>query len=178
MREYVIYTDGSCYHKNNSGGYATIVISIFDGNHLTVAGSSTNTTVARMEFLAMLDGLEIILEDFTKEAMRKPHEDEIMAYWFSDREDLVKSVNGEYKRKVNQDLWARFDYYNSFIKIKAQFVPRATHKLNIICDKVAGTMRKLPLQNKINEILNEKIQNSFHGGQSSAGRPVGQTVKA
>lgn len=99
----------------------------------TVESGGTQSSVARAEFQALLDGLRIIDEtcvEMTK-AMRLF---DTRIYWVADREDLVLSVarNLEkenmptlYGRKTNSDLWRAFSYYEERFQITPVHFPKS-----------------------------------------------------
>ena len=87
-----IYTDGSCSDNPGPGGWAAIVLSD-NAEPLRLSGHDPKTTNNRMELTAAIKGLEAA-----------PPGSEVTL--FSDSEYLVKTMTRNWKRNVNQDLWA------------------------------------------------------------------------
>ncbi len=89
-----IYTDGSCKGNPGPGGWAAIIEE--DGTKRSLAGREDATTNNRMEMLATIKGLEAI-----------PDQSEVTV--ISDSRYVVNTMTRNWKRKANQDLWARLD---------------------------------------------------------------------
>jgi len=89
-----IYTDGSCLGNPGPGGWAAVIEQ--DGVKRHLAGREDETTNNRMEIMAAIRGLEAI-----------PERVEVTV--FSDSRYLVNTMTRGWKRKANQDLWARLD---------------------------------------------------------------------
>jgi len=93
-----IYTDGSCLGNPGPGGWAAIIL---DTNDVTkkpcrVQGNCPDTTNNRMELLALIKGVSKVPDD------RK-----IKVY--SDSKYVVDTLNKNWKRNVNLDLWEDLD---------------------------------------------------------------------
>lgn len=92
-------------------------------------GAIVGCTVDRMEMTAILEGLQLVIE-MTPWAVREPDEDSLTwrpkVKMFSDRENLVLSIQRVYDRSNSRDLWARFEHYEGLIDIEAQHVLRET----------------------------------------------------
>lgn len=98
----IVYTDGSCLkNPNGPGGYGWIC---FDENenekeedriYLESSGREDSTTNNRMELKAVIDCLEHISFDCLT--------------IYSDSKYVVDSINKNYKRNKNLDLWEEFD---------------------------------------------------------------------
>ena len=89
-----IYTDGSCLVNPGPGGWAAIIEE--DGSKRSLAGREDATTNNRMEILAIIKGLEAT-----------PDHSEV--FIFSDSQYVINTMTRNWKRKANQDLWARLD---------------------------------------------------------------------
>ena len=90
-----IYTDGSCLNNPGPGGWGVVVFS--DGDEpLRISGHEPDTTNNRMELMAAIKGLEAA-----------PAGMPVALY--SDSSYLVNTMTRNWKRRVNQDLWARLD---------------------------------------------------------------------
>ena len=115
MSQFGLYTDGSGLELDGFGGWACLVIAP-DGRRIINTGGSTGTTVDRMEFTALLEGLESILKLWDDPLFNRA-DDSIVVHWHSDRESLVKSAQAIYGRKSAHDLWLRFDHYAEKMQI-------------------------------------------------------------
>ena len=103
-----IYTDGSCHGNPGPGGWAAIIEE--DGAKRNLAGREDNTTNNRMEMLAAIKGLEAI-------------SDRSEVTVFSDSQYLVNTMTRGWKRKANQDLWARMDAVVGSRRVHWEWVP-------------------------------------------------------
>ena len=118
-----IYTDGSG-HVNGFGGWAAFIATP-DRTHKDFRiGSANGTSVDRMEFTALLEGLQgayemldRLLQSRFDDPKWKPN-----ISWFTDRESLLNSVKRIYGRSNCLDLWARFQFYESRMIITGNFV--------------------------------------------------------
>jgi len=103
-----------------------------------------------MEHEALLMGLQFICE--TLQMSTEHHRSNILrkatVFWLSDREDLVLSCAGIYRRKHNADLWHRQAWYEAVLDIHPFYAPRATTEGNLEMDELAGAARKMALDFK------------------------------
>ena len=60
MREFTIYTDGSCLNNPGPGGWAAIIIDKATGEREEISGGNVDTTNNRMEILAVISALRKI----------------------------------------------------------------------------------------------------------------------
>lgn len=124
---------------------------------------TTNGTVQRGELMALLDGLHQLtllygihehkdLERIAGHSLKAdlsdfPRDRRAKVLWTSDRENLVLTAalgpDGRtfYTRRGDMDLWARFDFYASWIQITPRHVPRNSELDMEWADGVAGTVR-------------------------------------
>ena len=89
-----IYTDGACRGNPGPGGWAAVILE--DGSQRELHGKEAPTTNNRMELLAVIKGLAAV-----------PQSAEVTVY--SDSTYVVNTMTKGWKRKANQDLWARLD---------------------------------------------------------------------
>jgi cyclic pyranopterin phosphate synthase len=89
-----IYTDGACIGNPGPGGWAAIIVD--GGDRKEIAGREQKTTNNRMEMMAAAEGL----------AETPPGSSVTVE---SDSQYLVNTMTRNWKRKANQDLWARLD---------------------------------------------------------------------
>jgi len=141
--EFVVFTDGAGY-QDGYGGSAAIVASARHGKMFHRVLAATGTSVDRSEFVALLIGLRAILDEmcWTSDVRLKAMSViPVKVLWYSDRESLVKSVNGEYGRKAQPDLWHLFAWYERYFQVHAVHVPRKTNSLQDVTDRMASEAR-------------------------------------
>ena len=95
VTEITIYTDGSCLNNPGPGGWGAVLLSE-DGEPSRLSGHEPDTTNNRMELTAAIKGLEAV-----------PAGAPVALY--SDSSYLVNTMTRNWKRRANQDLWARLD---------------------------------------------------------------------
>lgn len=91
-----IYTDGAYSSKKESGGWSCYCPEL----KLKMCGKELNTTNNRMELTAVIKILEFL-------DMSKIYDKEIIIW--SDSKYLVETMNGNFKKKTNLDLWDQLD---------------------------------------------------------------------
>lgn len=134
MKEFKLYTDGSCLNNGNNGtgGYCAILLDS-DSTSLTIKGGQADTTNVRMEMLAIIKGLE---------ALKEPSQVEL----YCDCEMLVNAINlwlkgwiiNKFKKRANVDLWKEYLAVSQAHEIKAIWI-RAHNgdELNEMCNAIA-----------------------------------------
>lgn len=141
--DYLLYTDGSGYTDKIGGWcfYLKDLEPIDKKNDVFDAmGGTTFTSVYRMEFTALLEGLRQI--QFLNEA--KGLKDATVE-WFSDNSSLVDVIakEGHSKSKDIKDLWKLYKYYvTQGIEVKGNYISR--DNVNIyhnLADLHASTVR-------------------------------------
>ncbi len=122
----IIYTDGSSLGNPGPGGFAGIIL--IDGKETIVKGGEPHTTNNRMEMRAMIEALKWI--------KKNAPQSQIMLY--SDSNLLVQSLNLNWKRKKNLDLWKDLDEARKGLMVNFQWVKaHNTDIWNNRCDKIA-----------------------------------------
>jgi len=123
-----LWTDGSG-HEDGFGGWSCLASTPDKLVQRFAMGSVSGTSVDRMEFTAMIEGLRLVLEMWKKfpgvyenpmsdnPTLKKPR-----VLWFSDRESLVLSVKKVYSRDNCPDLWEAFSYYENLMYITARHI--------------------------------------------------------
>lgn len=102
----VVYTDGSCLkNPGGPGGYAFIVIN--DDNEIHYSEGCKETTNNREELKAVIESLDFIIND---------------CIIYTDSQYVINCANGKWKRKVNLDLWDKFDTMSKNKSIKFEWV--------------------------------------------------------
>jgi ribonuclease HI len=131
--DYYLYTDGSG-HTDKIGGSCAVVFNCATQEEKIIVSGRNYTTVPRQEFFALLLGLEYIqsTNSFSGQTI----------HWYSDCESLVQSVNREYSRSSNKDLWHLFDFYERDYEIIAEHIEREDERM-IEADTHASSMRQI-----------------------------------
>lgn len=152
--DFEIYTDGSGW-RDGYGGAAVVINSTPHNIRETVIMGCSYTTVERMEFEALLLGLQSIIQlkkwsdAELAELAKTPPE----VFWLSDRESLVLGVrrgeNGDsiYARRSAPDLWHRFSFYEQLFSINAFYAGRNQISDQALADQLAGEARALFQEN-------------------------------
>lgn len=143
MTDFTLWTDGSGYQDGFSG-YCAIARCNIKGLEQTqmTMGGFTASTVARAEMSGLLEGVELIRQMVGKMPQYNLAGQKVTVEWFSDREDLVKSVKNEYGRKSSPDLWARFENYEREMTVFPTWVSRDSGIPEMLaCDMHASTLR-------------------------------------
>lgn len=129
-----LFTDGSAWTGDRSGGWAWIAIDCFGGES-SRCGAVQDTTNNRMEMMAWIKGLEDLHQALGS--------CEVLV--FSDSENVGKAVMLEgWGRKANRDLWKRLDRaielhdYVEWVFVRGH----SQHPYNDRVDKMASRARK------------------------------------
>lgn len=152
---WTLWTDGSG-HADGYGGYAGIGLRIPDltgkSARFTVSGALDGTTVNRAEFTGFLECLQKIDRHealLSKAGITQYPALPVTVRWFSDRENLVLAVlrdrqSGEpvYSRRTDQDLWARYEWYEPRISVLPVHNKRNVLHFQAMCDKIASDGRR------------------------------------
>ena len=123
------YTDGAYSSTKNKGGWAVYCPEY----KLRLCNSEIQTTNNRMEVMAAIKALEFVDES-------KLPEKNIVIY--SDSKYLIETMNGNFRKKTNLDLWdklsdlcdALFNKKITWIHVKGH----SGHTENEIVDKLAN----------------------------------------
>lgn len=129
----VVFTDGSASYKDRSGGWGWIAIDAQD-TEITNSGSEHNTTVNRMELMAVIDALIHLFETYGSCC--------ILIY--SDSEYVVLGCRDPNRvRRKNKDLWNKLDAaIRSHEYIEWNHVRgHSDSHYNDVADKLAGEAR-------------------------------------
>lgn len=140
-----IYTDGSLSGTSRFGGWSAVLISLNPTYAKEITGAEADTTVPRMELLAVIKALEELNRGCD-------------IYLFSDSRYVISGIgllpywkNSGWKKKdgvevANLDLWKRYDdLVNKFHhKVRANWVKgHANNYYNNRCDALAVHARKV-----------------------------------
>jgi len=128
-----IFTDGSSLGNPGPGGFCAIIK--IDDREVAVKGGSVDTTNNRMEMSAIIAGLYWVRKNYPKE--------KICAV-YSDSSLVIDTLNKNWKRKKNLDLWEKMDsIIAEFDDISLNWIRgHAGHKENEQADKIAVTEAK------------------------------------
>jgi ribonuclease HI len=89
-----LFTDGSSYYEDETGGWAWVAIDCYEGLE-TGSGAASGTTNNRMEMQAWIEGLNAMAESLGP--------CQVLVY--CDSEIVGRGFSGVYARKKNTDLW-------------------------------------------------------------------------
>ncbi len=139
MKEYLIYTDGSCLGNPGAGGWATVIIDTETGEQKEFFGGEGYTTNNRMELTAALvalkntspgDEINLVTDSsYLKNAFTAGW----LAKW---KKTGWKTSAG--KPVKNQDLWVELDSLIKTRQVNFRWVKgHAGNDLNERCDKLA-----------------------------------------
>ena len=124
-----IFTDGACIGNPGRGGWAAIILG--DGIEMRdIQGHSPRTTNNRMEMTAVIEGLALV-----------PRGAEVTVY--SDSQYVVNTMTRNWKRRKNQDLWARLDREATARQVTWRWIRgHAGHPMNERADRLATAAAK------------------------------------
>lgn len=129
-----IFTDGSAYTKDRSGGWAFIAIDVF-GNESEGWGSQSDTTISQMELAAAAHALWFVHEECGPS--------EVLV--FSDSQYVVLGMNDKSRaRKKNNEYWDDLEAQTAKHKVVVfeHVKGHDQNKYNEKADKLAGKARK------------------------------------
>jgi ribonuclease HI len=129
-----LFTDGSSYHKDGSGGWAYVAIDAF-GDEVVGSGSASGTTNNRMEMQAWVEGLNWVFETLGPCKLLVYSDSEYVGLGAMDRTRM---------RRKNDDLWFEIDSAIDRHKM-VEFVWVKGHRdshYNILADELAGQARR------------------------------------
>lgn len=147
--DFIIWSDGSGHISGHSGASA-IIRNNSTGETRARLSSTYAQSVHRAEFEGLLLGLHCVLEfggwdtDDAKRSLDKIT-NKPRVCWHTDNEALALSVYRDpdtcepfYRRKSSGDLWARFFYYESALRITPIFIPRNSLPEHALADRLAS----------------------------------------
>lgn len=129
-----LFTDGSCFYKDRIGGWAFCAIDCFGGEEVGT-GAVHDTTSARMEMQAWVEGLNWVFEELGA--------CDVLVY--SDSEFVVLGVEDPLRsRKANADLWFDLDAAIEQHSYVEPIWVKGHHEshYNRLVDELAGNARK------------------------------------
>ncbi len=149
--KYTLYTDGSCDNLGTrDGGWAAYILDPSDHGWL-ISGSYKDTTSNRMELIAIIEGLEWIIQKYDDSTRRHV---KVSLYCDSKYSvNLIKEWIQEWKTKQtiesrpNFDLLLQLDKQREECQLFPHWIPRNSCEFASLCDKTANE-RRLELKNK------------------------------
>lgn len=133
-----IFTDGSAYTKDKSGGWGFVAVDAFEGL-VTLSGFQQPATISQMELRAAIEGLEQ-LHTFVGPC-------DVLVY--SDSEYVVLGCNDTSRaRNANKSYWKALDKAISLHRLVEFHHVKGhnDHLFNEMADDLAGKARKEGLQ--------------------------------
>ncbi len=129
-----VFTDGSCYWKDGSGGWAWMAIDS-KGNTVIKSGYERGTTNNRMELHAPAQALQWLHDKLGPIEVLIHSDSQYVVLGSQDRNRI---------RKKNRDLWTRLDSISDAHKFVEWLHIRghSGHEYNELVDKLAGEARK------------------------------------
>lgn len=142
---YLVYTDGSASVKDRTGGYAWKIVDE-NGEEELGGGHEQDTTISRMELMAVISALNEIL---IWEEVGHEDKPQGIVLIHSDSEYVVKGfMDNTRARNKNVDLWETLDHAASwFALVHMEHVKgHAGHADNEDVDNLAGEFRQAAVQ--------------------------------
>lgn len=129
-----VFTDGSCFHGDRTGGWGWVALDAFEGLHST-SGFVPDTTISRMELAAPTNALFCLAEEFGP----------LDVLIYSDSEYVVLgAMDRSRKRLKNKRWWGRLDKaiqthnHVEFTHVRGH----SDHLYNEMADQLAGEARR------------------------------------
>lgn len=129
-----VFTDGSAYPKDRSGGWAWVAVDAWGGTE-TDAGPVSDTTISQMELLAVTEALASLFEACGP--------CEVLVH--SDSEYVVLGCNDKSRKRLKNVKW--WDNLDHMIKLH-QYVAfehvrgHQDNEYNNLADELAGRARR------------------------------------
>lgn len=136
-----VFTDGSAYTKDRSGGWSWVAIDAYDGIWWEAEGVR-ESTISQMELNAIGRAIHDIQCDLEENGYN-PQECDLLVY--SDSEYAIKGLNDKTrKRNVNLNDWKHAEQYiGNWRSVTFEHVKGHNgHEYNELADKLAGEARK------------------------------------
>ena len=110
LNYFIVYTDGSCIPNPGSGGWAYEVRNSMDEIIDSSSGFDKNTTNNRMELTAVIKSLQ---SDYIKSNS--------VVTIRSDSQLIINTMNKNWKKKENTDLWNDLDEYKKSKNLRCEW---------------------------------------------------------
>ena len=138
MREFTIYTDGSCINNPGPGGWAAIIIDNATGEREEISGGNIETTNNRMELFAVISALRKISSGDTAEIFTdSTYVQNGLTKWITNWKKNGWLTTNK-KPVVNQDMWQELDKLVSERNLNFKWVRGHNgNSFNEWCDRLA-----------------------------------------
>lgn len=138
MKEFTIYTDGSCINNPGPGGWAAIIIDNATGEREEISGGNVDTTNNRMELLAVISALRKISPGDTAEIFTdSTYVQNGLTKWMANWKNNGWFTTNK-KPVVNQDMWQELDKLVSERNLNFKWVRGHNgNSFNEWCDRLA-----------------------------------------
>ena len=110
LNYFIVYTDGSCIPNPGSGGWAYEIRNSMDEIIYSSSGFDKNTTNNRMELTAVIKSLQ---SDYIKSNS--------VVTIRSDSQLIINTMNKNWKKKENTDLWNDLDEYKKSKNLRCEW---------------------------------------------------------
>lgn len=121
---YSVYTCGKCNDKQ-VGTYGAVIVDNDTGETLMLHGKQEDSTVNRMEIIAVITALSRI-------------EQRSVVDLYASSEYILNTIDGKYKKKKNLDLWSKLDSVSKGKTVVTHFIRRGANDFVIksenLCD--------------------------------------------
>lgn len=153
LPDYIVYTDGGCaINPGGHGAYAAIIIHTDTGEIEEYTNGYKNTTNNRMEIMAVIEAFEHIKKGTSVEL-------------HADSKYVLKTIDGQFSRKKNLDLWERLDKACEGLELSLCWVPgHRGHYYNERCDQMCTET-----MNNTNDLI---VDSGYTGKKISTPRTV------
>jgi len=130
-----LFTDGSAYYKDGSGGWAWVAIDCF-GNEEVGSGHASDTTVGQMEMTAWVEGLDHLFKCYGPCRILLYCDSQYVVYGATDRSRA---------RNKNPILWQEIDRaIDQHMDVECLWVRGHNDSYyNHLADELAGNARKV-----------------------------------
>lgn len=136
-----VFTDGSAYHGDRTGGWSWVAIDAYDGIWWESEGCR-EVTISQMELAAIGNAIHDVQYDLEMNGY-DPQKCDLLVY--SDSEYAVKGLNDKTRnRNKNLDYWKIAEnFIGNWNSVTFEHVKgHAGHEFNELADKLAGAARK------------------------------------
>ena len=132
-----LYTDGACSPNPGLGGWAAYFI--YNDIKYVTYGYDENSTNNRMELTATIEGLRLVANTLKKFGVDLKSEE---IHLYSDSQYFVNTMNFNWRRNANQELWEIIDKAVNVLDVHFIWVKgHASNPGNNECDKLAVEAR-------------------------------------
>lgn len=153
MREFTIYTDGSCLDNPGPGGWAAIIIDNATGEREEISGGNIHTTNNRMELLAVISALRKMAAGDVAEILTDSSyvKNALTRGWLKNWKKNGWQTTAK-KPVQNQDMWLELDRLVAERNVTFKWVRGHNgNTFNEWCDKLAFAAAQKSKAMKISE---------------------------